>query len=566
MAMRVWSVNARGLLNDYANNAFKIESDASEKILTLQNQKLMDVADITAEITKSNAQKNKDIISIMSDSNKQKFQITQAAKDEVWKTAQYNLDKMKYDHAVTMDAANLAINQANLGLNQNSKYLEAVDTISKMTISNEQKDQLLKQMQTLYGQGSITGGSDSSNVTNLGSGEKNAANCVLYARESVPNLPYGLFTVQDKMNAVNVAGSRDLSKIQVGDAILTSEGDYGHAAVVTGVNGDKITVREANYKAGQITSGRVLDKSNPKILGFVSSKNGPQMNSQVSENFNEGQNPAIEEDTGFFSQDGGTEGTDSGIEIDPTSQSIMEQTGLGMNAFYWVTGQGTKLSRDAKTRTAAALEAQNWANEKGVDISTLASQYDAINKVLASNISRMNKSKIMEQEIVGTIDNLQGVVNDTDLSRLNVANVAKIWAGQEVNDPLAQQYAMHLYQLRQELAGYANALSGGTSEITVNDEKNAELVIRNGLSTGSLQGLKTAVENSTSKMGKVLQGSVDAAHQQVWDLFGVGENYQPTYQQSAQTQNVNVISPDGTPGTIPADQLQEALKLGYKQQ
>lgn len=212
---------------------------------------------------------------------------------------------------------------------------------------------------------------------------------------------------------------------------------------------------------------------------------------------------------------------------DPASQDILSQTGLSLNAFRSLTGQTSQLPRDMNTRNLAAKEAQEFARKHGVDVSTLAAQYKTYNDVLGSNISRLNNTKIMEQELVGTIQNLQDVVKDQDLGKLKFANVAKVWAGQEVNDELAQQYALHLSQLRNELTAYFGATQGRTgNNLTVEDKREAEQVIKNGIAQGSLNGLLKAVENSTGKMGTVMQGSVDRSQKAVWSLFGVGQNYQ----------------------------------------
>lgn len=212
---------------------------------------------------------------------------------------------------------------------------------------------------------------------------------------------------------------------------------------------------------------------------------------------------------------------------DPTSQNILSQTGLSINAFRLLTGQSSQLARDKVTRERAAREAETWARARNVDISTLASQYKTYNDVLSANIARLNNTKIMEGELDGTIDNLKAVAKDADLKKLRIANVFKIWAGQEVNDPLAQQYALHLGQLRNELSAYYAATQGRTgNNITLGDQRDAELVIRNGVAKGSLDGLKSAVKNSTDKMDTVMRGSVDRSRQAVWGLFGVGQNYQ----------------------------------------
>ena len=226
-------------------------------------------------------------------------------------------------------------------------------------------------------------------------------------------------------------------------------------------------------------------------------------------------------------------GTGTGISsadmatTDPTSKSILAQTGLSYNAFLVLSGKMSQLPRDQVTRNRAAKEAEAFSKRTGTDVSTFAAQYEAYNDTLQANIKRLNNTKIMESEIIGTIENLEGVVNDKDLSKLRFANVAKVWAGQEVNDSLAQQYAMHLYQLRNELAAYGAATQGrNATQITLQDYQEAERAIKNGISKGSLDGLKTAVENSTGKMGTVMEKSVDRSQKAIWDLFGVGKNYQ----------------------------------------
>lgn len=227
---------------------------------------------------------------------------------------------------------------------------------------------------------------------------------------------------------------------------------------------------------------------------------------------------------------GATEPDVSGLlAADPASSEILGQTGLPLNAFMWLTGRGTTLPRDAATRNKASREAQEFARKRGVDVSTMAAQYKAYNDVLGANITRLNNTKMMEGELDGTVENIKKVATDSDLSKLRFANVVKIWAGQEVNDNLAQQYALHLGQLRNELSAYYAATQGRTgNNITLQDQNDAANVIKNGVSTGSLDGLAAAIKNSTQKMGVVMEGSVDRARKGVWSLFGVGENYKNT--------------------------------------
>ena len=103
---------------------------------------------------------------------------------------------------------------------------------------------------------------------------KNSDNCILYTRESVPNLPFGLFTKQDKKSAIEQAGvvnngQGSMDGVKIGDAILTSEGKWGHGAKVKDIVDGKLILNEANFKSGQITEGRSIDMNDPKIYGYI---------------------------------------------------------------------------------------------------------------------------------------------------------------------------------------------------------------------------------------------------------------------------------------------------------
>jgi hypothetical protein len=210
---------------------------------------------------------------------------------------------------------------------------------------------------------------------------------------------------------------------------------------------------------------------------------------------------------------------------DPASQDILSQTGLSPDAFVWVTGRATQLPRSGGTRERASAEVRAWARKKGIDISTLPSQYKAQNDVLAKNIERLNNTQIMESELRGTIQNLQAVIGN-DFSWFTPANVAKVWAGERFSDPQAQQYSFHLGQLRNELAAYYAAAAGRPGGgITVRDEAEAEKTIGDGIADGGLKGLMKGVEDSTSKMGPIMEESVDRAAKAIWKLFGVEDKY-----------------------------------------
>jgi len=68
-------------------------------------------------------------------------------------------------------------------------------------------------------------------------------NCVLYAKQQVPSLPTGLWTLQNKRRIIN---SRQPSAGAV--AIIDNKVRSGHLAVVRAVNPDgTVTIEESNW-------------------------------------------------------------------------------------------------------------------------------------------------------------------------------------------------------------------------------------------------------------------------------------------------------------------------------
>jgi hypothetical protein len=228
--------------------------------------------------------------------------------------------------------------------------------------------------------------------------------------------------------------------------------------------------------------------------------------------------------------------------LDPTSNSILAQTGLSVLAFNYLTQGTAALTRlSASDRKQVMNEAGTFLNKNGLDYSTFQSQYKSYNDVLGNNIKRMNNTKIMENEIDGTLTNLGTVASDKELGSLKWGNITKLWAGEQVNDPLAQKYAFHLQQLRNEMAGYFAASQGKTSPDVV-DNADAEKAIKDGISKGTISALQEAVKASTEKMTGVMQNSVDSTNKAVWQLFGVGQNFKGS---SKATTGTTVTAPDG---------------------
>lgn len=210
--------------------------------------------------------------------------------------------------------------------------------------------------------------------------------------------------------------------------------------------------------------------------------------------------------------------------IKPDSQDIMGHAGLSYNGFLALTNP-TRLPRDQATRNKAAQEVQRWARDRGMDVATFQSQFKAFNDVLEKNIERFNTVKNIEGELVGSVENLIKAANDAGLNDARAINAAKLWLKGELNDAQAADYGFSLRALISDIARY-NAASSGRAPLE-SDMSDARAVVRSGIASGSLRGLQAAINRSVKNMGSVLEGSVNRANQNVWNLFGVGDKYKP---------------------------------------
>ncbi|MFA7662630.1 MAG: CHAP domain-containing protein [Patescibacteria group bacterium] len=96
----------------------------------------------------------------------------------------------------------------------------------------------------------------------LNATDKNRFNCVLWAREKVASLPFGLWTITDKRKIINSNNPKAGSV-----AIIKTGFIWGHVAVVVKVGSNHITIKEANFKYGKITERHGTEKD-LKIVGY----------------------------------------------------------------------------------------------------------------------------------------------------------------------------------------------------------------------------------------------------------------------------------------------------------
>lgn len=213
--------------------------------------------------------------------------------------------------------------------------------------------------------------------------------------------------------------------------------------------------------------------------------------------------------------------------------SILAATGLSKLEFDYLTQGTSALTRlSEKTRQEVRDKVTNWANKNNIDVSTFQSQYKAIGNTVEANVLRNNQATVTENELLGTISNIRQAANEANLGDLSKLNTAKIWAGKQLNSPEATTFLFHLEQIRKEYATYNAVLGGGIDqngnvrELNPSDYAAADKIIQNGFARGSIDGFENALKRSTEKMKGVLENSIQAQNKQVWNLFGVGDQYE----------------------------------------
>jgi hypothetical protein len=233
----------------------------------------------------------------------------------------------------------------------------------------------------------------------------------------------------------------------------------------------------------------------------------------------------------------GDTSTASAVSGNGQPTDILTATGLSLPAFNYLTQGTASLSRmSAADRIQVMTEASTWAKTNGVDVATFQSQYKAYNDVLQKNIERANNTSIYANEVSGSADALMSVIDQKDLQQgvfakalgitnFKPTNLVALATGAEVNDPLTTKYATQLQAMTNDYAGYLAASRGATTP-ELSDIQDAARVISSGLNSGSVQGFKEAIQANEQKVAGVVNAAVDSTRNQVWSLFGVGDQYQ----------------------------------------
>lgn len=211
-----------------------------------------------------------------------------------------------------------------------------------------------------------------------------SGNCVLFARNFCPSIPTGATSINGRIEGIKQAqeggyGGTNMDLVQVGDAIHTKEGDVGHTAIVTGIEGDNLVLLEANYKTGKVTYGRKISKYDPVVLGWIRS-NGTETANNPLEGNNYGLDQQVSGSISFTPGDKAmfrafaAKGTLPTFTGRSQAEKDQKQADFLKNYNYWA----AQPENQAAISSAALDSTQQQALNKAQGMSTADSNYNSI--------------------------------------------------------------------------------------------------------------------------------------------------------------------------------------------
>lgn len=322
--------------------------------------------------------------------------------------------------------------------------------------------------------------------------------CVEFVNDALESAWLGSFSHDKDQSLANKLSKKNSSVPKVWSVLIRtskSEPKYWDVVMVTAVNWNTISYKWSNRNWDELSYTGTIQWDDPSILWYYD----PKIAASTSQDWLN--------------------------ELDATSQSILKQTWLDISEFNYLTQWQTALTRmPIEQQNKVKAKTTEFLNKNWLDYSTFRSRYTALNKSLERTTNIMSNVQRDEIEIQWTLENLISSADSAKFGKMKRANLLKMFAWEEFNDPNIIEYQFQLMQLREEVAWYNAALRWDTSPVE-NDSKIAEAVIANWISSWWLEWLQKAMDNSVLKLWKNLPKQIGAINKQVWDLFWVWSNY-----------------------------------------
>lgn len=235
------------------------ETDSRNKILSLTSEqsKLLDQARTDAETKLSNIQKNKDTIMELMKTNPivvNKAGITLTDTPE-------QLSKKLNDFYVA-NPQFTPDNQAVIKKAMEKYYDAGISSSDSLeTIQGKIKNSRIYQNEVISNANKID---DVTGTNNLLTPGTIGGQCGDYVHKIVDNVPALGDLYEEKMAKANVS----TNQWQIGDVLIQkTRMPYGHVSVVTGVNGNQVTITESNWNLDEKVGTRTLTMGDPSVSG-----------------------------------------------------------------------------------------------------------------------------------------------------------------------------------------------------------------------------------------------------------------------------------------------------------
>lgn len=371
----------------------------------------------------------------------------------------------------------------------------------------------------------ITSSSSSSNENAGGlieakypSGTK-GGECVSYARNIVPDLPSGLWSLDDKKKVINVSKNELLKGPQVGDALMIATSTpEGHVAVINAVLPDgKVRVSESNYDKNQtIDNSREVSLSDKNILGAYRGQIAPEFAGDLI--MTTPPNPASGNKTDQRTGKTQNKTWDDAISLYMSGKSVQSLVGSMFGSDKKSKAQKNNYQSMIQN-TAGAIEAKT-----GIPSAKAQAMYKANNKAATDIVNRLARVETVNQTLVAQFPRLEELADKVKAFGITESDVqagaAHVQAKTGSAD--AASYVELLQTVRSDYAAAQSALAGSRGGLMF--VQNANEAIPIGLSADQYRAIGDTINKSIENS----KSATNAEANSLFDMNGTVTSFNST--------------------------------------
>ena len=317
--------------------------------------------------------------------------------------------------------------------------------------------------------------------------------CVIFARNIVPDLPTGLITYADKQAKANVSKSDLIKDPQVGDALVIDTGQpAGHIAVVNAILGNgMVQVSESNWDLkGTINNSRTVNLYDKSVYGAY--------RGQMAEDFTGGMVMTSPPPTASWNKTDSRTGLTLGREWDAATNYLKK--GGSIQSFVGSMFGGTPASKSQKAAATNMIENTSAAIAKNMNMDSAQVQqmYKNNGKAAGDIVNRSARIETVTQTLASQFPRLMDLADKVKTMGITESDIqaGAATAQSKFGSPDAASYIELLTTMRGDYAAMQSALAGSRGGLMfVEDAKKA---IPAGMTSEQYKSMQDTIEKSAA--------------------------------------------------------------------